>query len=222
MTPASILEHDGISQSITEWALDYGITPAIIIARLERGMSIADAITTPMKTGYRGQKLASRDIEAFIRRSAQRWERERQKVLSNHRKASVQQTCRVIMLTHDGETLPLLEWAERSGLNAVTIRARLYAGWEVERALTAPVLRTRTSSRAALAREAGIDPRTVDSRLRRGWALDDALTIEAGERMGRPRTQVPGVVSDFPPFEGTGAGSTAQETPNITFSGIDA
>ncbi|MDZ7874359.1 MAG: hypothetical protein U5N27_15240 [Rhizobium sp.] len=55
MTPASILEHDGISQSITEWALDYGITPAIIIARLERGMSIADAITTPMKTGYRGQ-----------------------------------------------------------------------------------------------------------------------------------------------------------------------
>ena len=44
MTPATILEHDDIKQPIVEWALDYGITPAIIIGRLERGMSIADAI----------------------------------------------------------------------------------------------------------------------------------------------------------------------------------
>lgn len=57
MTPETILEHDGIQQPIMEWALDYGITPAIIIGRLERGMSIADAITLPMQTGFRGQRL---------------------------------------------------------------------------------------------------------------------------------------------------------------------
>lgn len=57
MTPETILDHDGIQQPILEWALDYGITPAIIIGRLERGLSIADAITTPMKTGFRGQRL---------------------------------------------------------------------------------------------------------------------------------------------------------------------
>lgn len=67
MTPATILEHDGIKQPIKEWALDYGITPAIIMGRIERGQTIADAITTPMKIGFRGQKLASRDMEAFIR-----------------------------------------------------------------------------------------------------------------------------------------------------------
>lgn len=129
------------------------------------------------------------------------------------------------MLSHQGETLSLVEWAERTGLNAVTIRARLYAGWEIERALTAPAFPTRTTSRAALARAVGIDPRTVDSRLRRGWPLERALTETAGTTMGRnshrPKTG-PGAVSDFPPSKGTGAGSTAQETPNITFSRNDA
>ncbi|WP_127966004.1 hypothetical protein [Agrobacterium sp. RS6] len=57
MTPETILEHDGIQQPVIEWALDYGITPAIIIARLERGLSIADAITTPMKIGHQHQRL---------------------------------------------------------------------------------------------------------------------------------------------------------------------
>lgn len=57
MTPETILEHDGIQQPIIEWALDYGITPTIIIGRLGRGMSIEAAITTPMKTGYHGQRL---------------------------------------------------------------------------------------------------------------------------------------------------------------------
>lgn len=76
MTPETILEHDGTSQPIIEWALDYGITPSIIIARLERGLSIADAITTPMQTGFRGQRLRSPDVEAFIRGNAKAWKQE--------------------------------------------------------------------------------------------------------------------------------------------------
>lgn len=57
MTPETILEHDGIQQPIIEWALDYGITPAIIIARIGRGLSVADAITRPMATGHKCQRL---------------------------------------------------------------------------------------------------------------------------------------------------------------------
>ncbi|MGP4670255.1 hypothetical protein [Agrobacterium pusense] len=227
MTPATILEHDGIKQPIKEWALDYGVTPAIIMARIERGQTIADAITTPMKTGFRGQKLASRDMEALIRASSRRRESERRKIVaashaanarrSNRNVAKVRSSGRnVLMLSHQGETLSLLEWAERTGLNAVTIRARLYAGWEIERALTAPPFPTKANSRAARAREVGIDPRTVESRLRRGWTLEDALTHEPHKGVR------PGVPSDFPPSKGTGAGSPAQETPNITFSRNDA
>ncbi|MCZ7930828.1 hypothetical protein O9X90_00745 [Agrobacterium leguminum] len=67
MTPETILEHDGIQQPVIEWALDYGITPAIIIGRLERGVAVSDAITIPMRTGFCGQRLRSPDMEALIR-----------------------------------------------------------------------------------------------------------------------------------------------------------
>jgi predicted DNA-binding transcriptional regulator AlpA len=48
MTRDDLLKFDGIEQPISEWALDYGITPEIIMARLHRGMTIERAITKPM------------------------------------------------------------------------------------------------------------------------------------------------------------------------------
>lgn len=60
----------------------------------------------------------------------------------------------------------------------------------------------------------GIEPVTIHNRLRSGWSIADALTLPLGTKRGRP----PGVTSNFAPSEGTGAGSTAQESPNITFS----
>lgn len=46
---------------------------------------------------------------------------------------------RTVMLTHDGITLPLVEWAEKVGIAPETIRRRvLTRGWTVERALTTP------------------------------------------------------------------------------------
>lgn len=216
MTPSTILEHDGIKQPITEWALDYGITPAIIIGRLERGESITSAITTPMKVGFRGQKLASGDMEAFIARSLRGWKRERRKARRGRHK--IGQT-----YTHDGKTMTIQEWSEVTGLKIVTIRARLYADWSIDKVLSSPAERTVTRpktkhTRASLARAVGIDPSTVSSRLRRGWQLEDALTIEAGSRMGRFARGRPGVSPDFAPSERTGAGSTLQESTNITFS----
>ena len=49
MTDA-MLTHDGITQPITEWALDYGIYPNVITDRLARGWSVDRAIITPMVT----------------------------------------------------------------------------------------------------------------------------------------------------------------------------
>ena len=43
------------------------------------------------------------------------------------------------LLTLDGITQPLCDWAEAKGLNAGTIRSRLRYGWSVERALMTPV-----------------------------------------------------------------------------------
>ncbi|MGK9053127.1 hypothetical protein [Neorhizobium petrolearium] len=163
MTPATILEHDGVRQSITEWALDYGITPAIIIARLERGMTMADAITMPMKVGFRGQRLP---------------------IFSNTQVAIAAPSRANLakLYTFNGKTLTATEWA---GI-------------------------------------AGIKLKTFHSRLRKGWTFDLAITVPPGERLGRFAHGRPGVPSDFPPSKGTGAGSTAKETPKITFSGNDA
>ena len=49
------------------------------------------------------------------------------------------------LLTHDGETLSLSEWAERKGLQVTTLWRRLFVyRWQVERALTSPLIRGRS------------------------------------------------------------------------------
>ncbi|MDW9841316.1 hypothetical protein GOB05_15210 [Sinorhizobium meliloti] len=126
MTPATILEHDDIKQPILEWALDYGITPAIIIGRLERGMSIADAITTPMFVGHAGQRLP-----IFSCKQVHRGQRK-----PTNRVQSKRTDRSAMTYTHNGKTLTLAQWALATGLSKNTIYGRLYAGWSIERALT--------------------------------------------------------------------------------------
>ncbi len=158
MKTTTILAHDGIEQPITEWALDYGITPAIIIERIRRGVSIADAITTPMTVSHVRQQLP-----VFHKQQVDRPTRKQPK----RRGFKVQ-------YVHNGEALTIAEWAKRTGLKDHTIRSRLKSDWSIEAALTTP------------------------------------LKLQPSPPLG--------VVSNFAPSEGTGAGSTAQETPKITFS----
>jgi hypothetical protein len=69
------------------------------------------------------------------------------------------------------------------------------------------------------AAETGIATNTIRSRLKYGWTIENALTRTV---QGHKKQRRAGVVSNLSAFEGTGAGSTSQETPNITFSGNDA
>jgi hypothetical protein len=57
MTPDTKLEFNGVKQPISEWALDYGIMPVVIIGRIRRGWNVEDAITTPMTLPYHGYRL---------------------------------------------------------------------------------------------------------------------------------------------------------------------
>jgi len=45
------------------------------------------------------------------------------------------------LISYNGETLPLSAWAERTGIAYNTLRMRLEAGWEPERALTEKLAR---------------------------------------------------------------------------------
>ncbi|MEX0408560.1 hypothetical protein ABGN05_23140 [Aquibium sp. LZ166] len=50
MRRTDLLTVGGITQSILEWALDYGITPEMIMARLRGGMKPHVAVAKPMRT----------------------------------------------------------------------------------------------------------------------------------------------------------------------------
>lgn len=79
-------------------------------------------------------------------------------------------------------------------------------------------------------RHTGIPPMTIRQRLAAGWPISRAIQKVDG-RTTRHRAKgkrpakgwrAPGVSFDFAPSKGTGARGTAQETPNITFSGNEA
>lgn len=63
-----------------------------------------------------------------------------------------------------------------------------------------------------LADMSGVPVNTLRHRLYYGWTLQQAMTTPT------PKQRRRGVVFNFPPFEGTGAGSFPQEIPEITFS----
>lgn len=123
MTPNAMLTHDNIEQTITEWALDYGLTPGIIIARLERGMTTADAITTPMHVAHRGQRLP-------IFHKAQRRRGQPLKPKRGRRP-------NMGLLTAFGQSKTLTQWADHIGVIEMTLRKRLMTK-SLEDALTMP------------------------------------------------------------------------------------
>lgn len=57
----------------------------------------------------------------------------------------------LMMITHDGVTLPLVEWAKRTGQSDTCLRARIKLGWPIADALYRP--RTRRGKPAFSDRE---------------------------------------------------------------------
>lgn len=116
MTPESIVALDGVVQSISEHALDYGIPASLIIGRLHSGWDRREAIVTPMETEP-GQKLDQNLTSRSVSRSP-----------SNARR-----------YTFNGKSLTIRQWSERTGLSMRIIDARIRTGWLIERVLTSPV-----------------------------------------------------------------------------------
>jgi len=94
-------------------------------------------------------------------------------------------------VTFRGETLCVSAWAERTGLSANLVRARLNLGWDVEKTLTTPHGAKRKDSREltfcgetrtvkAWARIVGIDYRRLLQRIDSGWSAEAALTLPLG------------------------------------------
>jgi len=62
-----------------------------------------------------------------------------------------------------------------------------------------------------LSEMSGVSTSAVYQRLINGWTVEQAVCIPSPDQIKR------GVVMNFPPAQGTGAGESAQEIPEITF-----
>ena len=90
------------------------------------------------------------------------------------------------VITYNGQTKTLQEWAEITGINYNTLSNRFKAGWSADEALTKPIdtrfLATpityngRTMSGTAWSHLLGLSDNAVRNRLMRGWSIKDAVT----------------------------------------------
>jgi len=121
-----MLTFDGITQPINEWALDYGIYPAVISDRLARGWTIARAITKPMIVAP-AQRLTSKHMPG-LPASSEDYRTARRKRVAPRKPYGKR-------LSHAGRCLTVREWSEVLGVCTHTIDRRIRVGWPVERVL---------------------------------------------------------------------------------------
>ena len=143
--------HNGLTLTIQQWANRTGVPPFVIQSRLYQGWPIACAL----------EPLHHRTADEI---RAPRSPADRQKAL----------------LTLNGETKSIAEWARCAGLSYKLLYQRLARGAPLEQAL-APK-KTKTSSLRQLARRYGVNPRTVMDRMRKGMTLEQALMAPDGRK----------------------------------------
>jgi transposase-like protein len=149
--------------SIASLARKHGINPGTVHSRMQRGITLEQALTTPLKTSKKIIERARQHglkYATFYYRMRQGWSLER-------------------ALT---EPLPdrsnsISAQARVRGLKPHTVLKRMSnLGWSLERALTAPLRPRNPNSIAEQARARGLNPGTVIGRMGRGMTLEQALT----------------------------------------------
>lgn len=128
------------------------------------------------------------------------------------------------LITYDGKQRTLQEWAEHLGVSpsALLQRRRKLGSFEAAISIGGPLARGKSGELIGYngqthtinewAAIIGIKPDTLRKRIFTGMTPQKA--IACGRQRGRAR---PGVVTDFSHSQGTGAGSTAQESAEISF-----
>lgn len=108
------VEYNGKTQTVAEWSRETGMNSGTILFRLNKGMKPEEVFTSEMISPKDAQLLA---------------------VESRKRNGNYH------MITINGETKTLKEWAEHYHINRKTVVARIHMGWDEVEALTTPLRR---------------------------------------------------------------------------------
>lgn len=85
-------------------------------------------------------------------------------------------------ITHDGETLTIKQWSQRTGIPAFKIYSRLSLGWSVAEALSGPVVITFNGETLTIpewSERTGLSELAIKARVREGWTPERTLTYHA-------------------------------------------
>lgn len=103
-----------------------------------------------------------------------------------NRKTQANNSRRNCLITIDGVTKNIIQWAETMGISKLTICNRLHMGWPHEKAILHPVRHLRTEiikvdgishTTKQWAKLTGIPPNAITKRLSRGWNPKDAVSL---------------------------------------------
>lgn len=93
------------------------------------------------------------------------------------------------LITYNGETKTLAEWARDKNMKVITLFNRLNRGASIEDALTKDIRKARrditfngkTMCIEQWAKELGVCGHTISDRLEKGWTIEETLTIPKGK-----------------------------------------
>jgi hypothetical protein len=144
--------HEGLTLTIQQWSNRTGVPSFVIYSRLYQGWPIARA------------------LEPLPDRMAEQCETRAPRAPTGRTRA---------MLTLNGETKSIADWARCASLSYKTLYQRLAKGEPLEKAL-AP--RKTATSLNQWARQYGISPCTIIYRMRKGMSLKQALAAPDGRK----------------------------------------
>jgi hypothetical protein len=104
------------------------------------------------------------------------------------------------VITFEGQTKTVAEWAEITGINEGTIASRLdNRGWTAEKALSVPPARNRgrlialgseAHTLVEWARIKGCSVRAITTRLEKGWSVESTLSVPVGRHERFDKTSI--------------------------------
>jgi hypothetical protein len=183
-----IIEFNGKSQCLADWAEETGINRNVIAKRLNTGWSIKRALTVPMTKRvlitFDGESLSVLEwskrtgLSANMIRHRLRNGKSADEVLS-------QRKGRGKVYEFEGEARTIPEWSRHLGFSRDTISQRLQRGWSFSDAISVPSkdvsgriieFQGKSQKISEWAIEIGVKLGTLKSRLQNGWSIEKTLT----------------------------------------------
>ena len=133
-----LITYRGRTQNLTAWAKEIGVGPHALWKRLAMGWPLDQALSAGKGELFKGKPaLAPLARKAGVPARLARYRRSAGHPMEKVLQPSALPHRSQHLLTFDGQTKSVTEWADELGISKSALSQRLSRGWSVERALSA-------------------------------------------------------------------------------------